>query len=150
MFLWTKISPGSPPKMVVSGTRESEQPSQRMVGCWPWLFLGISSGCFSCTEEAHSRFKARCLAKWFSVGKAWFSCRGWGVKGRAGWQRETCDQGLGELKEFRNRTFLLVTVFVSHDAWDTLPFPSLKDFAGWVDFLFVYGRWERCNGRPKK
>lgn len=59
------MSPGRPPRMVVSGTRESEQPSQRMVGDCPLLLISRRSGCVSPREEAHSRFAARCLSKWF-------------------------------------------------------------------------------------
>lgn len=59
------MSPGRPPRMVVSGTRESEQPSQRMVGDCPLLLISRRSGCVSPREAAHSRFAARCFSKWF-------------------------------------------------------------------------------------
>lgn len=59
------MSPGRPPRMVVSGTRESEQPSQRMVGDWPLLLISRRSGCISLREAAHLRFASRCLSKSF-------------------------------------------------------------------------------------
>ena len=44
MLRWTKTEPGGWFRMVDSGTRESEQPSQRMVGDWPLERVGRKSG----------------------------------------------------------------------------------------------------------
>jgi len=44
MFLCTKTSPGWSPRRVVSGTRESEHPSQRMDGDCPVASLGKKLG----------------------------------------------------------------------------------------------------------
>lgn len=44
MLRWTKTSPGLRPRMVVSGTRESEQPIQRILGDWPLERVGRRSG----------------------------------------------------------------------------------------------------------
>ena len=44
MLRWTKTSPGWRPSTVVSGTRESEQPSQRILGCWPVARVGEEGG----------------------------------------------------------------------------------------------------------
>lgn len=44
MLRCTKISPGRNPVIVVSGTRESEQPIQRMPGCWPAALCLSRSG----------------------------------------------------------------------------------------------------------
>lgn len=40
MLRWVKTSPGLRPRIVVSGTRESEQPSHRTAGLWPLERLG--------------------------------------------------------------------------------------------------------------
>ena len=49
IFLCTKTSPGLRPRTVVSGTRESEHPSHRIFGDWPFARVGRSSGCDSPT-----------------------------------------------------------------------------------------------------
>jgi len=44
MLRWAKMEPGGRFSSVVSGTRESEQPSQRIWGCWPFARVGKRSG----------------------------------------------------------------------------------------------------------
>jgi hypothetical protein len=44
MLQWTKTSPGWRPRTVVSGMRESEQPSHRIVGDWPLARVGTKEG----------------------------------------------------------------------------------------------------------
>jgi hypothetical protein len=44
MLRWTKTSPGCRPRTVVSGMRESEQPSQRIVGVCPVASVGKKEG----------------------------------------------------------------------------------------------------------
>lgn len=60
MLRCTKMSPGREPVIVVSGTRESEQPIQRMPGCWPAAFCLSRSGSVlgSDSLQAMLRFRA--------------------------------------------------------------------------------------------
>jgi hypothetical protein len=54
MLRWTKTSPGWRPRSVVSGTRESEQPSQRIEGDCPVASLGKKSGFWLAVEPAQA------------------------------------------------------------------------------------------------
>ena len=58
IFRWTKTSPGRQPRIVVSGTRESEQPIQRMAGDWPLERGGIREGSDSWVLVAQARLAA--------------------------------------------------------------------------------------------
>ena len=52
MLRWVKTEPGSTSRIVVSGTRESEQPNQRIEGDWPLERAEKSSG-FSLVRRSH-------------------------------------------------------------------------------------------------
>ena len=63
MLRCTKIWPGARPVMVVSGTRLSEQPSQRMGGCWPVASVLKKAGCVLAVWVAQARFCVRACAR---------------------------------------------------------------------------------------
>ena len=63
MLRWTNTSPGCRPRRVVSGTRESEQPSHRMAGDCPLARVGKRSGWDLETEDAQSLLEVRALVK---------------------------------------------------------------------------------------
>ena len=63
MLRWVKTSPGWQPRMVVSGTRESEQPIHRIFGSWPLALLVKKDVSVLVTLDAHSLFAASALAK---------------------------------------------------------------------------------------
>ena len=56
MFRWTKTSPGSRSRIVVSGHLESEHPIHRISGDWPLARAGKRSGFSEAFLEAHSLF----------------------------------------------------------------------------------------------
>ena len=66
MLRWTNTEPGGRFRRVDSGTRESEQPSQRMAGAWPLERLGRKSGfselVFSAQDLLHWRAWAKASA----------------------------------------------------------------------------------------
>jgi hypothetical protein len=62
MFLWTKTEPGGRFRRVDSGTRESEQPSQRIEGDWPLESLGRKSGSLEWVFSAQDLLEDR--ASW--------------------------------------------------------------------------------------
>ena len=53
MFLCVKTSPGFRPRRVVSGMRESEQPSHRISGACPLAEVGKKSGALFAVSAAH-------------------------------------------------------------------------------------------------
>jgi hypothetical protein len=59
MLRCTKTSPGCRPRRVVSGTRESEHPSQRIVGDWPVARLGKKEGFWCVLYEAQEALEER-------------------------------------------------------------------------------------------
>ena len=64
MLRCTKTSPGESPRIVVSGTRLSEQPIQRMEGDWPFASWGKREGFSFAVVLAH------CLLEWRACVKA--------------------------------------------------------------------------------
>ena len=52
MLRSTKTSPGFLPSTVVSGTRESQHPIQRMSGAWPFALFLKNSGSLAAMSEA--------------------------------------------------------------------------------------------------
>ena len=58
MLRWTNTWPGSRSRRVVSGARESEQPSQRMVGCWDLASAGNKSGLDSAVRWAQALLRS--------------------------------------------------------------------------------------------
>ena len=70
MLRWTKMSPGPRPVSVVSGTRESEQPSQRMDGCWEVEREGKRSGLWWQVSSAQWALVER---RWEMMGSLFWS-----------------------------------------------------------------------------
>lgn len=69
MLRWTKTSPGWRSKRVVSGTRESEQPSQRICGDWPAEREGKRPGLVVEVRVAQVVLRARRVRGWALRGK---------------------------------------------------------------------------------
>ena len=63
MFRWQKMSPGSKPKMVVSGQRESAQPIQRISGDWPLPIRSKSSGLSLARSRRHLELDSKATLK---------------------------------------------------------------------------------------
>ena len=59
MLRCTKTWPGSRSKRVVSGARESEQPSQRILGDWPLARAGNRSGLWWAVRSAQALLRSR-------------------------------------------------------------------------------------------
>ena len=59
MLRWTNTWPGSRSRRVVSGARESEQPIQRMGGCWDLPRAGKRSGLASAVRWAQALLRSR-------------------------------------------------------------------------------------------
>jgi len=63
MLRCVKTSPGLRPSTVVSGTRESLQPIQRMAGDWPWALVGKNLASLWAVSEAQRLLLSRACWK---------------------------------------------------------------------------------------
>lgn len=93
MLRWVKTVPSGTFRRVHSGTRESEQPSQRILGDWDCESVGRRVGVVSCVWVAQAALEERSegreegLVVWPGGGEGqlgWWGGRG-GGEGRGYW-----------------------------------------------------------------